>query len=239
MHKFFEVYFNNRKKGMENQIFKEYRYRVINCDNTTCKLYRYKTNNNYIEPIQLIHKDPKKVRVLIITEQPKILKGSDKLTNKTFFCNKEERSTITQLIAILGCKFNYFIDEKDGPFYWTHHTKCPHHERKPQSKCMEKYFTEEIECFANLKLLIAFGSHPYPHIEKNNHNKDNIPNKYFEYFYRLLEENINEKYTYPKICIKKKEIIFLALPHPSKNNSLRLFLPKMKNMIDDYIQHVL
>lgn len=219
---------------MDNNGFSDFVNKVINCDIKNCTLNKLISMNN--KPIQLDHENVNEVKILIITEQPKILWNKTEVTNKNFLFNVEDSSTVQNLKTILGEEFIKSVQERKGPYYWTHHTKCPSKTRQPQSVCMENYFNKELEYFINLKLLITFGSHPYPFIKNSDLDyNDKLPNKFFDYFYDLLIENITHTKKVYNVKLINKIIPYLALPHPSNANSMHMFLDKMDDMISSYI----
>ncbi len=224
------------EKGLK-MIFDEQVYRVQNCNVVDCKLHKCIQEKN-IEPIQLQHSSAQDVRIVIVTEQPKILKNK-KVRNDNFWESVSSTSTLKNLEKILGKDFSESIQKENGVFYWTHHTKCPSEKRLPQNVCAQKYLHDELLCFENLKLVISFGSTSFNYIVKEI-MKEESDKKMTDYFYELLTENIAlendcDIQKKDKVFPDNKSIKFLALPHPSSANPLSALIPKIKNLINQYI----
>ena len=192
-------------------------------------------NTHNKKPLYLNHKDPDKVRILIVTEQPKIINNRD--FSKDFYDDVSKVTTYKDLVAILGEEFNKSIKNSNGSFYWTHHTKCPSKRREPQNICAEAYITKELEVFKNLRLVISFGAYSYNFFQSSLLNTDKT---LIDEFYDLLKEQIlkeevnietqaNHLKDYP-------QIVFLPLPHPSKANPLGHLIKKAQKTINKYIE---
>ena len=106
-------------------IFDEQVYRVRSCNVVDCKLHECIQDDN-IEPIQLQHSSAQDVRIVIVTEQPKILKNKEvrnEVRNDNFWESVSSTSTLKNLEKILGKDFSESIQKGNGVFYWTHHYK--------------------------------------------------------------------------------------------------------------------
>ena len=205
---------------------------VRKCKVADCPLNQFISKAN--EPIQLPHSNVENVRLIIVTEQPK-----GQTTNRRFLFGNISHGTVKNLQAILGERFIKSVQDRSGPYYWTHHTKCPNAAKRPQTICGESYFRKELTYFKNVNLIITFGAMPYSNICKyfNAARKgDSLPKNYLEYFYELLQENITRTKMVKSILIGNRRVPFLALPHPSGSNPLRFFLPKMKVMIENRVR---
>ncbi len=222
---------------MSTQVnFTQFIENVYKCDCKDCILHGYL--NKSIKPIQLPHSNPKDVRVVIITEQPKILKNQP-VTNENFSQYIRKSSTFDGLEKILGQEFLNSIKNRTGPFYWTHHTKCPNIKRLPQNKCANKYLKTELAQFCNLKLVVSFGSKSFNYISQHIIQDKNQP-KLLDYFYELLVTHIKsnhvDKYSFE---INDKNISYLSLPHPSPANPLKELNIKIKSSITASINNAI
>jgi uracil-DNA glycosylase len=204
--------------------------RCQDCPNLFAALKR----NSGSQAIQLPHSNPEKVQILVITEQPKILDDTP-VNNKTFLAANYEltHTTAARLITTLGVNFATSIRSRSGPYYWTHHTRCPSRDRCPQERCMDKFLINELKAFPNLTTIITFGSIAYTRLlDVYRHKLGGKFNKaYFDYFYDELVQNVRKSINLAVLMIYGREVRLLALPHPSDANPAHLFLCRMKWII--------
>ena len=167
----------------------------------------------------------------MITEQPKILDGV--IVNDNSFSKLCDTSkTVVAMKDLFGEDFVDSIKNKNGMFYWTHHTKCPHPKREPRDKCASRFLKTELQSFPNLKIVITLGGKATESIVKCcNAKKINVAESLFSLLRELCGRNV-ERIT---IDISNKQVLFLPLPHPSPANPLNYFLNKIAPIAKDYI----
>jgi uracil-DNA glycosylase len=199
--------------------FIDIRQDILKCrlciDNIDCK-HKLIFNNT----------DTNKVKIIIISEQPKL--------NKTDLCSDEMLHEVIKNSSITGKNkistrdeiYKMFpgledsIREENGKYYWTHYTKCASIISKPQKRCALTWIKKEIECFKEAKCIIVFGAKAYSIIN----NIFRIGLKYDEYIWEIIKNTVLAK-DYSQF--RHNGILIFVLPHPSKRNGFSIILPKL------------
>jgi len=201
-----------------------------------CKLCRFKKNHSF--PIFFNCKTPDSVKYLVITEQPKEM--NEKAVDENTFIenvknvyvkkNNKTKDHIARIFDMGSKMFSKSLQNASGPFYWTHHTKCPSSASERKDICMEHWFLEEIKQFKNLKTIFCFGSPAYNGLLSIAKKQA----KYYDIIWREIEMVVKDDYNDEllKIIIDNRSIMLIVLPHPSPANPLSHFLKYMSSIIN-------
>jgi len=196
-----------------------------------CK--KCKMKNRHSPPLFFECNDPKKVKILVISEQP--METNNSITEekvKNNLIGKEDASkTIRAISNLFSEHYKDSIINDGGYYYWTHHTKCPSSKNKStKKKCPKKWLGQEVEVFRDLKCIFCIGSKAHDAIMQI--AEDNVES-FADILWREFEIIIQNKVTenLPKIIINGKELYYIVLPHPSESNPMHVFLTKFEPVI--------
>jgi len=198
-----------------------------------CKECGFKDNHS--PPLYFNCTEPEKIHCLIITEQPKEREGNSLTENSLKEDLKQSGTSTTRQWLIKTFSEPSFKDgiiNETGPYYWTHHTKCPSGKREIKKKCPAKWFKEELLSFPNLKIIISLGTESFRGVADISDNFKKVD--FYEYFWKEVETTVKEEFKKSGVMLRfnNKDILYLALPHPSRKNPLSNLLPKLDPIIN-------
>ena len=212
--------------------FHELRDNILKCKKCSFK-------DKKAEPLYFNCNDPKLVKILVITEQPKRrenISTENNIVNFLRYPSAEEKRSKTRktLLELFKEEFITSITGGEGRYYWTHHTKCASRKREIRNDCPKLWYLKELSIFVNLTLLITFGTKSYEALGLNN--------SFYECFWSEIESLIKGTFLLDNndfvVTQNDKEYFHIALPHPSAANPLSHFIPYFSKAITGIINKI-